>query len=124
MMQRAKYFAAENYYLSPTDGHLAKLFVQSTQEVYDADPNSTWRRTFIRNRSPLILQIANWVLTSLPAGDREAKGEEIAIAAGKWVPSCVAILFLVSFSHHMDHDRLLTDAILDDLPGVSGGRSA
>ncbi|KAL8919410.1 MAG: hypothetical protein Q9208_006788 [Pyrenodesmia sp. 3 TL-2023] len=99
MMQRAKDFAAEDYYLSPFDGHLAKLFVQSTQEVYDADPNSTWRRTFIRNRSPLILQIAIWALESLPAptDDREATGKEIGIVAAKWVPSCVAILFLMIF---------------------------
>lgn len=97
-MQRAKDFAAEDYYLSPFDGHLAKLFVQSTQEVYDADPNSTWRRTFIRDRSPLILQIANWALDSLPTDGRDPKREEIAITAAKWVPSCVAILFLVSRS--------------------------
>ncbi|KAL8937926.1 MAG: hypothetical protein Q9211_003444 [Gyalolechia sp. 1 TL-2023] len=97
MMQREKDFSAEDYYLSPFDGHLAKLFVQSTQEIYDANPNSTWRRTFIRNRSPLILQIANWVLESLPTDGREAKAEDIAVAAAKWVPSCAAILFLMIY---------------------------
>ncbi|KAI4256202.1 MAG: hypothetical protein L6R42_006355, partial [Xanthoria sp. 1 TBL-2021] len=97
MMQRAKDFPAEEYYLSPFDGHLAKLFVQSTQEIYDADPNSTWRRTFIRDQSPLILQIANWALESLPTNGREATGEETAIVAAKWIPSCVAILFLMIF---------------------------
>ncbi|KAL8773578.1 MAG: hypothetical protein Q9209_001683 [Squamulea sp. 1 TL-2023] len=96
MMQRAKDFPSEDYYLSPFDGHLAKLFVQSTQEIYDANPNSTWRRTFIRNRSPLILQVANWVLNTLPR-DREAKGEEIAMAGLKWVPSCIAILLLMIY---------------------------
>lgn len=100
MMQRAKDFPAEEYYLSPFDGHLAKLFVQSTQEIYDADPNSTWRRTFIRDQSPLILQIANWALESLPTNGREATGEETAIVAAKWIPSCVAILFLVGLPSH------------------------
>lgn len=99
-MQRAKEFAAEDYYLSPFDGHLAKLFVQSTQEIYDASPNSTWRRTFIRNRSPLILQIANWALQSLPTDGREPSGQDMAMAALKWVPSCAAILFLVSLPLH------------------------
>lgn len=101
MMQRTKTFPSEDYYLSPYDGHLAKLFVQSTQAIYDANPNSTWRRTFIRNQSPLILQVANWVLHSLPADERETiKGEDVVIMALKWIPSCVAILLLVSSTSH------------------------
>lgn len=98
MMQRAKEFPSDDYYLSPYDGHLAKLFVQSTQAIYDAKPNSTWRRTFIRNRSPLILRVANWVLHTLPTDDREIKGEDIAMMGLKWIPSCVAILLLVSMT--------------------------
>lgn len=124
MMQRAKDFPAEDYYLSPFDGHLAKLFVQSTQEIYDANPNSTWRRTFIRNRSPSILQISSWVLESLPAAGREAGGGDIAVAAAKWVSSCVAILFLVSLPSSMNHHRLLTNGTLDDLPCVSSRGSS
>ena len=95
-MQRAHDFPAEDYYLSPNDGHLAKLFVQCTQEIYDANPNSTWRRTFIRNRSPLMLRAANWVLHSLPTDDQEVKGEDLAMMALKWIPSCAAILLLAS----------------------------
>ena len=98
MMQRAKDFPADDYYLSPYDGHLAKLFVQCTQVIYDANPNSTWRRTFIRNRSPLMLQVANWVLHTLPTDDREVQGEDIAMMGLKWIPACVALLFLVSIS--------------------------
>lgn len=96
IMQRAKEFSYEDYYLSPYDGHLAKLFVQSTQAIYDANPNSTWRRTYIRNQSPLILQIANWVLHTLPTDDEEVKGEDLAIMCLKWLPACAAILLLVS----------------------------
>lgn len=96
VMQRAKNFPSEDYYLSPCDGHLAKLFVQSTQAIYDANPNSSWRRTFIRNQSPLILQLANWVLHSLPTDDREVKGEDVAIMGLKWIPTCAAMLLLVS----------------------------
>lgn len=95
-MQRAKDFSSEDYYLSPWDGHLAKLFVQSTQAIYDTQPNSTWRRTFIRNQSPLILQVANWVLGSIPAGNQEATGEDVTVTALRWVPGCIAILLLVS----------------------------
>ena len=96
MMQRGKHFPSDDYYLSPFDGHLAKLFVQSTQAIYDANPNSTWRRTFIRNRSPWILRIANWVLHTLPTDDQEAKGEDVAMMGLRWIPACAAILLLVS----------------------------
>ena len=95
-MQRAKEFPYEDYYLSPYDGHLAKLFVQSTQAIYDANPNSTWRRTYIRNQSPFLLQMANWVLHTLPTDDGEVKGEDLAIMGLKWLPACAAILLLVS----------------------------
>ncbi|CAF9904239.1 MAG: hypothetical protein HETSPECPRED_003460 [Heterodermia speciosa] len=97
LMQRANLFSAEDYYLSPYDGHLAKLFVQSTQEIYDADPNSTWRRTFIRNQSPLILQVANWVLHTIPNDDQDAAGEDLLLMGLKWVPACAAILLLMIF---------------------------
>ena len=100
MMQRAKDFPSDDYYLSPFDGHLAKLFVQSTQAIYDADPNSTWRRTYIRNQSPLMLRVANWVLHSLPTDDREVKREDLVMMGLKWIPSCVAILLLVSPISH------------------------
>ena len=96
MMKRAKDFPSDEYYLSPWDGHLAKLFVQCTQAIYDANPNSTWRRTFIRNRSPLILRVANWVLHTLPTDGQEVKGENVAMMGLKWIPSCAAILLLVS----------------------------
>ena len=95
VMQRPTELPFNDYYLSPWDGHLAKLYVQSTQAIYDADPNSTWRRTHIRNQSPLMLQVANWVLHSIPK-DREATGEELAIMGLKWIPACAALLFLVS----------------------------
>ncbi|KAL6715239.1 hypothetical protein ACLMJK_007503 [Lecanora helva] len=97
IMQRSKDFPSEDYYLSPFDGHLAKLFVQSTQAIYDTNAPTTWRRTFIRNQSPLILQAANWVLHSLPTNDAEVKGEDLAIMSLKWLPACAAILLLMVF---------------------------
>ena len=121
LMQRSKYFPSDDYYLSPYDGHLAKLFVQSTQAIYDANPNSTWRRTFIRNQSPLILRVADWVLRSLPTDDSKVKGEDLAMMGLKWIPSCVAILLLVSLAEH----RVLPLADLpDDFSRASLWRSS
>lgn len=95
-MARSKFFMLEDYYLSPSDCHLAKLMVQSSQEVYEANPNSTWRRTFVRDASPLLLRVANWVLESIPNDDRPMTGEEIMKVVAKWIPSNIALLFLVS----------------------------
>lgn len=95
-MARSKRFMPEDFYLSPTDCHLAKLMVQCSQEVFDANPNSTWRRTFVRDVSPLLLRVANWALRSIPNEDRPMTGEEIAIMVAKWLPASIAILFLVS----------------------------
>ena len=117
-MQRAKDFPSEDYYLSPYDGHLAKLFVQSTQAIYDANPNSTWRRTFIRNRSPLMLRVANWVLHTLPVDGREPTGEDVALMGLKWIPGCAALLFLVS-SICIDYYGMLIGFALDVLSCTS-----
>lgn len=110
-MQRAKDFSEEDYYLSPFDGHLAKLVVQTAQDVYDAEPNSTWRRTFIRDMSPFMMQVANYVLETVPRDDRPMTTNEIAALLIRWVPASVAILILVSClplqnvtSCDIDHD--------------------
>lgn len=95
-MARSSHFMPEDFYLSPTDCHLAKLMVQCSQEVYDANPNSTWRRTFVRDVSPLLLRVANWALKSIPNEDRPMTGEEIAIVVAKWLPANIALLLLVS----------------------------
>lgn len=95
-MGRSKYFMPGDYYLSPTDFHLAKLMVQCSQEVYDANPNCTWRRTFVRDASPLLLRVANWVLESIPNEERPMTQEEATTVAAKWIPAIIAILFLVS----------------------------
>jgi hypothetical protein len=80
-------------YLSPWDGHLAKLVVESVDDVYDAEPNCSWIRTFVRNVSPLMLRMAQWPFSSIPK-DRVGVGIEVwAVAIGKWlVATCVLTL--------------------------------
>lgn len=92
-MGRSKDFMPGDYYLSPTGFHLAKLMVQCSQEVYVAKPDCTWKRTCVRNTSPLLLRITNWVLKSDP--DEERRMTKYTVAA-KWIPANIAILFLVS----------------------------
>ncbi len=47
-------------YISSWDGKASKLVVQATDEIYDNDITSTYRRTFIRNVAPRFLRLANW----------------------------------------------------------------
>ena len=98
-MRRAKDFPAAIYYLSPYDGRLTEILVQCTQEIYDADPNSTWKRTFILNNHPMIIQVTNWIFAVLPAGGQKPSNKELAIIGLKWIGSCVAILLLVRHSN-------------------------
>jgi len=49
----------DDRYISSFDGKASKLVVQAVDDIYDNTTNSTWRRTFIRNVSPLYLRIAN-----------------------------------------------------------------
>lgn len=96
IMQRHTHgFEDTDYYLSPYDGHLAKLVVQAAQELYDSEANFTWRRTFIRNASPVPLRITNWAIGSIKE-DEEMTGRDWALAAGKWLPAVAALGLLVN----------------------------
>lgn len=50
----------DDRYISAWDGKISKLVVQAVDDVYDSTPNSTWRRTFVRNVAPYYLRLANW----------------------------------------------------------------
>lgn len=95
-MGRSEDFMPEDFYLNPTNRDLAKLIVQCSQKVYDAKPNSTWRRTFVRNATPWVLRVADWVFESIPNEDRPMTGKEIAEVFAKWLPANIALLLLVS----------------------------
>lgn len=96
-MQRVWKGTEDDRYLSPWDGHLAKLVVQATQDIYDGAQNTTWRRTFIRNASPVYLQLANFPFNSVPVDPEQWTGNDWAIVAIRWVPTCLGLLCVVSF---------------------------
>jgi hypothetical protein len=50
----------DDRYISAWDGRVSKLVVQAVDEIYDNNVTSTYRRTFIRNISPLFIRLANW----------------------------------------------------------------
>lgn len=101
IMQRVYEGRQDDRYLSPWDGHVAKLVVQSTQEIYDGPQNATWRRTFVRNVSPLFIHIANWPFASVPTELEQWTETDWMVVCSKWLPACGGLLFLVSSTMKM-----------------------
>ena len=97
ILQREYQGPEEDRYISPWDGHLAKLVVQAAQDVYDGPRNSTWRRTFVRNASPIYIHVANYPFGTVQMNDVLWTNEDWATIALKWLPACVGLLFVVSF---------------------------
>jgi hypothetical protein len=95
-MQRVHEGLEDDRYLSPYNGHLAKLVVQATQDVYDGARNATWRRTFVRNASLLFIRVANYPFVSVPANLDHWTEEDWAMVAAKWLPVSAALLCVVS----------------------------
>jgi hypothetical protein len=96
IMQRVWEGTEDDRYLSPWDGHVAKLVVQAAQDVYDGAQNSTWRRTFIRNVSPIYLQLANFPFSTVPTDPGVWTGNDWAMVGLKWIPTCLGMLCVVS----------------------------
>jgi hypothetical protein len=97
ILQREKYVLhEENSFLHPNDGRLTKLVVQATDLVFDGPDNTTWRRTFVRNTSPLVVKVANWAIDHLDDRDTTWTTWDWIKLIGKWISSCLAVLFLVS----------------------------
>ena len=95
ILQRVLDSPEEDRYLSPTDGHLSKLVVQAVDDVYDTQARTTWRRTFVRNVSPLMVRIANWAINSVPLDKALWSGEDWALVCAKWLLACVLLMGVV-----------------------------
>lgn len=50
----------DDRFLRPGDSRLKKLTVQATDKLYNNPANTTYRRTYVRNVSPWMLQLAFW----------------------------------------------------------------
>lgn len=103
----------EDRYLDPLDGSLRRLFVQTVDELYDTENDTSWRRTYIKNISPWILRVAYWPYSRMPDASsihstkhsmrRELKTRadtwdwtQWVQVAGCWLPACIGLLILVS----------------------------
>ena len=87
----------EDRFLDPFDVHLARLMVQSTDEIYSGPDNATWRRTFIRNQAPWAIRFANWPFNSVKIDKKHWDGSDWTMIVLKWPFACVGLAFTVSY---------------------------
>ena len=84
-------------FLNPYDGQLCDLIVQSSDEVYNGDSRARWLRTGLRNGSPWIIRLSNWAM-SRDHGSEDRVGTDIGTATLRWIPACLGLTIIVSFS--------------------------
>lgn len=79
--------------LRPSDRRLVDLSVQCT--YYHSRPTGVaWIRTAVRNKSPYVIRLAEWGLAREYA--HEKIQQSTAKAMIRWLPTCVALTFIVS----------------------------
>lgn len=83
----------EDKYLSPYDGRLVKLHVQTTDELYNAPGTTTWRRTYIRNVAPMNVRIATW---TIDFSNDPQSWKDWGMILLRFIPSSFVLTFFVS----------------------------
>ncbi len=91
-------------YLDPVTGKIQTLYVQATESICQLSvnqPNATWKRTCIRNVSPVFLRVANMPFRFVPEDRRHDTSkytvEDWLIVAGMWIPTIIC--FLLGVGH-------------------------
>ncbi|KAH6666428.1 hypothetical protein B0J14DRAFT_202658 [Halenospora varia] len=117
VMQRVWYGPDEDRYLSPWDGHLAKLVVQCTQDIYERLPkNSTYRHTFVRNVSPIYLLAANWPFEGVSTEAAKWDEHEWTMVCLKWLPACTWLLCVLLWSPNAAEGQVRNGGWYDPFP--------
>ncbi|KAJ9627151.1 hypothetical protein H2203_003612 [Taxawa tesnikishii (nom. ined.)] len=104
----------DDRYISPWDGHISKLLVQCTDEIYGAAGNTTYRRTYIRNVSTKMLRLANWPTKHFDwvAGRYKYGGTGLLVA--KWIPACIALTVMILFAGDGAQERKVARNVLEN----------
>ena len=100
-----KYMGQKDYrYISPYDGKIKTLVVQCVDDILSGPGNGTWKRTYIRNVTPIFYRVAMWPLNHVDMREGALQTpEDWALAIFKWVPASILLTIGVSFA--MDHAR-------------------
>lgn len=101
---REKKLTYSDRYLHHNDGYLRNLIVACTDELFEAQGNTTWRRTYIRSAAPLKIRIATWVIDF--SYDPES-WQDWSVQLLRAVPAAFAMAFVVCLpyppaSSHLD----------------------
>lgn len=97
-MARVWQGAEDDRYLSPFDGHISKLLVQCTDEIYENPGTSSYRRTYIRNVSTRMLRLANWPTSHFDFVKNEYREYGTGWLIAKWIPACLALTVMILFA--------------------------
>ncbi|KAJ4385221.1 hypothetical protein N0V93_010282 [Gnomoniopsis smithogilvyi] len=62
VMGRVTEVSYDDRYLHHETGELRKLIVACTDEIFSSESTVTWRRTYVRNCSPLTIRLATWIM--------------------------------------------------------------
>ncbi len=104
----------DDRYLNPLDGRIQKLCVQTVNEIYETENDTTWRRTYIENVSPWIIRLAFWPYSHMPDPSRSYSAEYAVHKTGpsglrawkqeqwlhvglRWLPASIGLLLLMSY---------------------------
>lgn len=82
-------------FLNPYDGRLCHLVVQGSPDVLQTSSEVTWSRTEVCHGSPWMIRISNWAM-SRDRGSEDDLGTDLAKAARRWLPACLALSIVVS----------------------------
>ena len=85
----------DDRFLNPDDGRVNALVVQSTNHVYDGPTNSTWRLTYVRNVSSIIVRVAQWPFQKIPRDGKQWSRESWTNVGLWWLPTCISLLIVV-----------------------------
>lgn len=87
----------DDRYISAWDGKISKLIVQAVDDIYENNTGSTYRRTFIRNVSPIYMRIANWPFNHIDYAKNNGQipTDDYLMLGLKWfVASCLITVFV------------------------------
>ena len=82
-------------FLSPYDGRLCDLTVQSSREVFESASGARWFRKRLQNASPWMIRLSNWAM-SRDHGSEDDVRTDIWLATLKWIPACLGLAVLVN----------------------------
>lgn len=81
--------------ISTRDVHLGKAMIQCADSIYESDTATTWRRTFIRNMSPMMIRLANWPTNAVPVHRKDWQSNDWTRVVLIWPLACMGLCIAV-----------------------------